>query len=133
MFRATTAVLQQVSHLPPASITPCGAGVVASKTQSSLAPGPTNQDSQCAGRVQPHCKQKPGHRASGPGAVHTVPATSGSAHQGLSLLICKVGPQVAAAAVRKAAKFSQSHTVAPPTGTTQESHPPPPPRSPVVL
>lgn len=40
------------------------------------------------------CEQKPEHRASGPGSVHTAPGTSGSAHQGLSPLICKVGTTV---------------------------------------
>lgn len=132
MFRATTAVRQPVSHLPPAPLTPCGAGVVASKTQPSLAAGPMNQESLCAGRVQPLVSRNQNtellalalftqHLGQ---AVRPTKASVSSSVKWVQLCL----PQVAAAALRKEAKFPYLQRVAPSPGTTQESHPRPPMR-----
>ena len=127
MFRATTAVRQPVSHLPPALLAPCGAGVVASKMQPSLAAGPMNQDSQCAGRVQsPESRNQNTELLAlalftqylGQ-AVRPTKASVSSSVKWVQLCL----PRVAAAAVRKEAKFPHLQMVAPPPGTTQESHP----------
>ena len=104
--------------------------MVALKTQSSLAPGPMNQDSQCAGRVQPTASRNQNTELLALAlftqylgqVVQTTKASVSSSVKWAQLCL----PQGAAAAVRKEAKVSQLHRVAPPTGTTQESHPPPP-------
>ena len=94
MFQATTAVLQQVSHLPPASYNSLRGwrGGLEDAVKPRSGPHEPGQSVCRAGAA--HCEQKPEHRASGPGSVHTVPGASGSDHQGLSLLICKVGTTV---------------------------------------
>ena len=88
MFQATTAVLQQVSHLPPASYNSLRGwrGGLEDAVKPRSGPHEPGQSVCRAGAA--HCEQKPEHRASGPGSVHTVPGASGSDHQGLSLLIC---------------------------------------------
>lgn len=129
MFWATTAMRQRVSHLPPALLTPCGAGVVASKTKPSLTAGPMNQDSQRAGRVQPPESRNQNTELLALALFtqylgQVVRPTKASVSSSVKWVqLCP--PQVAAAAVRKEAKFPRLQAVAPRPGTTQDSPPAP--------
>ena len=101
--------------------------MVALKTQSSLAPGPMNQDSQCAGRVQPTASRNQNTELLALAlftqylgqVVRTTKASVSSSVKWAQLCL----PQGAAAAVRKEAKVSQ----------LQRATLPHPPRNPVMF